>query len=169
MPAIHRIVSRISLKTPLISTFSRRFSITSAVSRDTQFYRRTDISTHGYTAPIDPSPPVVGPLSQSSNIGAPRLTPTLLKGHLDKFVVGQDKAKKVTSVAIYNHYQRVRELRRQEAEEIERYAVKERRLLRDRERFSHPVESMSNPRLTHLSYTTRTGLDARSVSKAMEG
>lgn len=65
----------------------------------------------------------------------------MLKEHLDKFVVGQDKAKKVTSVAIYNHYQRIRELRRQDAEEAERRAQKERRLLAERERNSHPVEN----------------------------
>jgi ATP-dependent Clp protease ATP-binding subunit ClpX len=65
----------------------------------------------------------------------------MLKEHLDKFVVGQDKAKKVTSVAIYNHYQRIRELKRQEAEEQERKAQKERRLLAERERNSHPLES----------------------------
>jgi ATP-dependent protease Clp ATPase subunit len=30
--------------------------------------------------------------------------------YLDQYVVGQDRAKKVLSVAVYNHYQRVQEL-----------------------------------------------------------
>ncbi|MDR1019827.1 MAG: ATP-dependent Clp protease ATP-binding subunit ClpX [Synergistaceae bacterium] len=34
--------------------------------------------------------------------------PVEIKDYLDKYVVGQDKAKKVLSVAVYNHYQRIR-------------------------------------------------------------
>lgn len=33
--------------------------------------------------------------------------PHIIKGHLDEFVIGQDHAKKVISVAVYNHYKRV--------------------------------------------------------------
>lgn len=57
----------------------------------------------------------------------------MLKQHLDQFVVGQERAKKILSVAVYNHYQRVQELQRREDEEEERLARRERR-----ER--HPVE-----------------------------
>lgn len=35
------------------------------------------------------------------------LTPSLLKKSLDEYVIGQDRAKKVLSVAVYNHYKRV--------------------------------------------------------------
>lgn len=35
------------------------------------------------------------------------LKPAEIKAELDKYIVGQDKAKKVLSVAVYNHYKRV--------------------------------------------------------------
>ncbi len=35
------------------------------------------------------------------------LTPKQLKGMLDKFVIGQERAKKVFSVGVYNHYKRI--------------------------------------------------------------
>ena len=35
------------------------------------------------------------------------LTPKSLKTHLDKYVIGQDEAKKFLSVAVYNHYKRL--------------------------------------------------------------
>ena len=35
------------------------------------------------------------------------LKPQEIKAELDKYIVGQDKAKKVLSVAVYNHYKRV--------------------------------------------------------------
>jgi ATP-dependent Clp protease ATP-binding subunit ClpX len=76
----------------------------------------------------------------------------MLKEHLDKFIVGQDKAKKVTSVAVYNHYQRIRELRRQEAEETERKAQRDRKLLSERERNSHPVESAYISHDVHIQH-----------------
>ena len=41
----------------------------------------------------------------SSNINL--LKPKQIKEHLDEFVIGQDQAKKVISVAVYNHYKRV--------------------------------------------------------------
>ncbi|MCB0692644.1 MAG: ATP-dependent Clp protease ATP-binding subunit ClpX [Lewinellaceae bacterium] len=35
------------------------------------------------------------------------LTPRAIKDHLDTYVIGQDEAKKVLSVAVYNHYKRL--------------------------------------------------------------
>ncbi|AAX17115.1 ATP-dependent Clp protease ATP-binding subunit ClpX [Borrelia hermsii DAH] len=34
-------------------------------------------------------------------------TPKQLKSHLDKYIIGQEDAKKVLSVAVYNHYKRI--------------------------------------------------------------
>ena len=42
--------------------------------------------------------------------GAPQfnlIKPVDMKKHLDQYVVGQDEAKKVISVAVYNHYKRL--------------------------------------------------------------
>lgn len=35
-------------------------------------------------------------------------TPHEIKNHLDKYVIGQEKAKKTLSVAVYNHYKRIK-------------------------------------------------------------
>ena len=40
---------------------------------------------------------------------ASKLTPRDIKGHLDKYVIGQDDAKKFLSVAVYNHYKRLKQ------------------------------------------------------------
>ncbi|MDD2332441.1 MAG: ClpX C4-type zinc finger protein, partial [Candidatus Cloacimonetes bacterium] len=33
--------------------------------------------------------------------------PSEIKSYLDKYVIGQDKAKQIISVAVYNHYKRI--------------------------------------------------------------
>ncbi len=38
----------------------------------------------------------------------PLPTPAEIKAHLDQYVIGQDEAKKILSVAVYNHYKRLR-------------------------------------------------------------
>ena len=35
------------------------------------------------------------------------ITPKEMKAVLDEYVIGQDEAKKVLSVAVYNHYKRI--------------------------------------------------------------
>jgi ATP-dependent Clp protease ATP-binding subunit ClpX len=132
-----------------LSSKTIRHSLTTTNSRhrDTH-WRRTDFGA-GFSSQYEPGRPTEGPLAQASVHGAPRLTPSALKEHLDKYVVGQDKAKKVTSVAIYNHYQRIRELRRQEAEEQAKREQEARWDLKERERNAHPVESRSYPHLHH--------------------
>jgi len=64
------------------------------------------------------------------------LTPKVLKQHLDQFVVGQERAKKVLSVAVYNHYQRIQDSLRQEEEE---QALLQQRLRREMAK-GHPLE-----------------------------
>ncbi len=44
------------------------------------------------------------------------LKPREIKDYLDKYVIGQDPAKKVLSVAVYNHYKRILQKERQEGE-----------------------------------------------------
>ena len=48
------------------------------------------------------------------------LKPKQFKEHLDKYVIGQDKAKKVLSVAVYNHYKRLTQDISQDGTEIEK-------------------------------------------------
>lgn len=117
-----------------ISTIVRRaFSSTSRRSDPGQ-YRSTDF-TGGWSGIYEPGP-TEGPLKDASNIGVPRVTPKALKEHLDQFVVGQERAKKVLSVAVYNHYQRIQELQRRYDEEEELHAQQARRERASR----HPVE-----------------------------
>lgn len=45
--------------------------------------------------------------------------PQELKAYLDEYVIGQDRAKKALSVAVYNHYRRIDQLDTGEADEVE--------------------------------------------------
>jgi ATP-dependent Clp protease ATP-binding subunit ClpX len=111
-------------------------------------YHRSDFTGQGFTGIYEPGEPTSGPLSGASVVGAPRITPKALKEHLDQFVVGQERAKKVLSVAVYNHYQRIQELQRQEDEAAELEAQAQRRELAHR----HPVEGSSSfPSVIRLS------------------
>ena len=48
------------------------------------------------------------------------LKPVEIKDHLDKYVIGQDQAKKVLSVAVYNHYKRLGQKIEKDEVEIEK-------------------------------------------------
>ena len=102
----------------------------------TSQFHRSDFANQPFTGTYEPGQPTSGPLGGASVYGPPRLTPKMLKQHLDQFVVGQERAKKVLSVAVFNHYQRVQEMQRRQEEEEEMIAARDRR-----ER--HPVESES--------------------------
>jgi ATP-dependent Clp protease ATP-binding subunit ClpX len=51
------------------------------------------------------------------------LKPTEIKGKLDEYVIGQDDAKKVLSVAVYNHYKRLNQVVDKNDIEIEKSNV----------------------------------------------
>ena len=101
-------------------------------------FNRSDFTSQPFTGSYEPGLPTSGPLGSTPAFGALRITPKVLKQYLDQYVVGQDRAKKVLSVAVYNHYQRVRELQRREEEAEELLAKQQRREAFD----SHPLESM---------------------------
>ena len=48
------------------------------------------------------------------------VTPMDIKTHLDQYVIGQDDAKKILSVAVYNHYKRLRQPMKSDDVEIEK-------------------------------------------------
>ncbi|KAF2196706.1 P-loop containing nucleoside triphosphate hydrolase protein [Delitschia confertaspora ATCC 74209] len=122
-----------------LSTIGRRsFQISSKHKSDSggsRFYR-TDLGNHGYSGEYEPGLPMRGPLGTTSDVGAPPFTPKDLKQRLDEYVVGQERAKKVLSVAVYNHYQRVQEICRQEDEQERLKVQAQRRQQAQR----HPVE-----------------------------
>lgn len=51
---------------------------------------------------------------------AKNLKPRAIKEHLDEYVIGQDEAKKVISVAVYNHYKRLNQTIQDDEVEIEK-------------------------------------------------
>lgn len=137
-PAIHGQAAYTSkslrLRNAYIALGQRCLSTTSPRwSSDARFHR-SDFANQPFTGSYEPGQPTSGPLGGNHVFGVPRLTPKSLKQHLDQFVVGQDRAKKILSVAVFNHYQRIQELQRREEEEEELAAQRERR-----ER--HPVEN----------------------------
>ena len=106
--------------------------------RFTQF-DRSDFTNQPWTGSYEAGLPTSGPLGSTPAFGALRITPRVLKQYLDQFVVGQERAKKILSVAVYNHYQRVQELKRRDEEAQEEVTKRERR-----EAFEgHPVEGMA--------------------------
>jgi ATP-dependent Clp protease ATP-binding subunit ClpX len=51
------------------------------------------------------------------------LKPTDIKKHLDEYIIGQDQAKKVLAVAVYNHYKRLTQKKTDNETEIEKSNV----------------------------------------------
>ncbi|KAM0805296.1 P-loop containing nucleoside triphosphate hydrolase protein [Usnea florida] len=118
-----------------LSSVYRSFS-TFPSSRSSSQFRRSDFTSQPFTGTYEPGERTSGPLGDASILGAPKLTPKALKEHLDNFVVGQERAKKVLSVAVYNHYQRIQETQRRENEEQEILQQQLRREMAE----SHPME-----------------------------
>ncbi|KAL4866068.1 hypothetical protein BDV12DRAFT_139192 [Aspergillus spectabilis] len=127
----------------------RGFSSSSASFPTFTQFDRSDFTNQPFSGVYEPGLPTAGPLGSTPAFGAPRITPKTLKQYLDQFVVGQDRAKKILSVAVYNHYQRVQELQRRQEETEELDAKRARRESVDR----HPVEDEfpGQQRTTYLS------------------
>lgn len=52
--------------------------------------------------------------------GLKLLKPQTIKKHLDEYVIGQEKAKKVIAVSVYNHYKRIINRKKKEETQIEK-------------------------------------------------
>ncbi len=50
---------------------------------------------------------------KAANFEMKLLKPKEIKAHLDEYIIGQESAKKTISVAVYNHYKRIRSLSKQ--------------------------------------------------------
>ncbi|KAM5456391.1 ATP-binding protein [Microsporum audouinii] len=137
-----------------LALYSVRRSFSASATKSTQFHR-SDFTNQPYTSSYETGIPTPGPLGSTPSFGVPRVTPKVLKQHLDNFVVGQDRAKRVLSVAVYNHYQRVQELQRRLEEHEELLAQRARRESME----SHPVEGIDEfpgqQRTIHLSAPRR--------------
>lgn len=90
-------------------------------------YHRSDFTGQGFSAPYDTDQPTRGPLGDTSSLGSPHVTPKALRQHLDQFVVDQDRAKIVLSVAIHEHHLRIQELQRLKQEQASLEAQARRR------------------------------------------
>ena len=75
-------------------------------------YNRADFSGQGFSSFYEPDQPTRGPLAGSSSSGVSRITPRMLKDHLDQFVVGQEHAKRAVGTAVYGHYPPISKIQR---------------------------------------------------------
>ncbi|KAL4782510.1 P-loop containing nucleoside triphosphate hydrolase protein [Aspergillus varians] len=136
-PAVHRYALRYRRPVAPCPLYARRGFSSSSVSFPAfSQFDRSDFTDQPFSGVYEPGLPTAGPLGSTPAFGAPRITPKTLKQYLDQFVVGQDRAKKILSVAVYNHYQRVRELQRRQEEAEELLAKRARRESIEH----HPIE-----------------------------
>ncbi|KAI0843680.1 P-loop containing nucleoside triphosphate hydrolase protein [Hypoxylon sp. FL0890] len=131
-----------------ISTLkSRRALSTCTALRNAS--RRIPGLDSGFTSSYDPNEEGRGPMFSKNTFGVPQFYPRDLKKRVDEYVVGQDRAKKTISSAIFNHYQNLRRRQHQELQErkweekLMRQAIARDRNARERE--SHPVEGWQHP------------------------
>ena len=130
---------------------SRLLSSSTAFPTSSQF-NRSDFTNQPYTGSYETGLPTTGPLASTPAFGAPRITPKVLKQYLDQYVVGQDRAKKVLSVAVYNHYQRVQEIARQEQEAQENSSKRQRKEALERD----PLEGVLSQSYSPLAWLLLT-------------
>lgn len=129
----------------LYSISRRAFTVRSALQSS---YNRSDFSGQGFSSFYEPDQPTRGPLGGTSNVGQSHVTPKALRQHLDQFVVDQDRAKVVLSVAVHEHYLRNQENQRRKEEAARLEAQAQRRA----SAFRHPVEGSSNLVASPLSH-----------------
>ncbi|KAA8911331.1 P-loop containing nucleoside triphosphate hydrolase protein [Sphaerosporella brunnea] len=90
--------------------------IVRARCRYSSTYRASEFTSNGpYSNRVESKEAVIGPLGSGGGV---KITPRVLKQHLDRYVVGQDRSKRILSTAIYHHYQRVHQARRREEREM---------------------------------------------------
>ncbi|KAJ6179712.1 hypothetical protein N7519_010173 [Penicillium mononematosum] len=99
---------------------TRKLSSSSTTFPTLSQFNRSEFTSQPFTGSYETG-------DQPRPLAPPRITPKVLKQYLDQYVVGQDRAKKVLSVAVYNHYQRVQELVRREEEAAEALVKRQRR------------------------------------------
>ncbi|KAE8419429.1 P-loop containing nucleoside triphosphate hydrolase protein [Aspergillus pseudocaelatus] len=161
----HHLILRYRRAPCSIARLIQRGFASSSTSFPTQSqFNRSDFTNQPWSGSYEPGLPTAGPLGSTPAFGAPRITPKTLKQYLDQFVVGQDRAKKILSVAVYNHYQRVQELQRRDEEAVELLAKRARRESVDR----HPVEGQqrtSRPPLDPSSSLNQTELTDSSATQ----
>lgn len=109
--------------------------------------RRTTDFNAGFTSSYDPNEEGRGPMFSKTSFGVPQFYPRDLKRRVDEYVVGQDRAKKIISSVLFNHYQGLRrrqyyeEQERKREERLMRQAIARERYAREREA-AHPVEGV---------------------------
>ncbi|KAJ5239391.1 ATP-dependent Clp protease ATP-binding subunit clpX-like [Penicillium chermesinum] len=136
---------------PSLASRTRQFSCGATRFPTASQFNRSDFTSQPYTGSYEPGLPTTGPLGSTPAFGAPTVTPKILKQYLDQYVVGQERAKKVLSVAVYNHYQRAQEIIRREEETAELLAKRQRREALDNR---HLEEELSGqPQSTGLPST----------------
>jgi ATP-dependent Clp protease ATP-binding subunit ClpX len=120
----------------LYSIGRRAFHVRRAVQSS---YNRHDFGGQGFSALYETDQPTRGPLGGTSNLGHSHITPKALRQHLDHFVVDQDRAKVVLSVAVHEHFLRNHETQRRRDEAAKQEAQAQRRA----SAYRHPVEGSS--------------------------
>ncbi len=96
----------------------RRSFTTSTISKysSSSPQHPSDPAGSSYTRGYVTGAPISGPIGEAASYGIPSITPKDLGQYLSRFVVGQERAKRRLCAEVYNHYNRVRELRRRNAE-----------------------------------------------------
>ncbi|KAH8677510.1 ATP-dependent Clp protease [Xylariales sp. PMI_506] len=139
-----------SITVPLPRT--RRQAFSASWSLQTAPRRTRDLSS-SFSNTYDPDEEGRGPMFNKSTFGVPKFYPRDLKKRVDEYVVGQERAKKTISSAIFNHYQGIRRRHHQREQERKREEKLLRRLeaqdrnARERDPI-HPVEGSLHSRFT---------------------